>query len=169
VIDSRTAIECKGAEKLLDRGDMLFRTKDKTQPIRVQGCFISDNDTEAAIKTAIEKYGEALYDAGLLLDVEYAANKYFTNTSEDPTDDEDEDDDDSYLHDPQFLSAVDIAIQSGKVSTSLLQRKLYIGYGKAAVFIDTMEELGIISEQDGMKPRDVLISKSEWEKKLENL
>jgi DNA segregation ATPase FtsK/SpoIIIE-like protein len=71
-----------------------------------------------------------------------------------------------YYSDQQFLDAVELAIRSGKVSTSLLQRKLSIGYGKAAKFIDAMEDIGIVSEQNGQKPRDVLISLDEWHEKL---
>ena len=88
-----------------------------------------------------------------------------------PFDDEDDfyDDDEensSYYSDQLFLDAVEIAIRAGKISTSLLQRKLSIGYGKAAMYIDTMEELGIITEPQGQKPRDVLITLDEWHEKL---
>ena len=71
-----------------------------------------------------------------------------------------------YINDKQFQDAVEIAIKSGKISTSLLQRKLSIGFGKAAEFIDTMEELGMISESNGQKPRDVLITQEEFESKF---
>ena len=82
---------------------------------------------------------------------------------------EDEYDSNSYLYDKKFLEAVEIAITNGAVATSLLQRKLHIGYGKAAQFIDVMEELGIISERCGAKARSTLISLEEWHKMLENI
>ena len=71
-----------------------------------------------------------------------------------------------YYSDQQFLDAVELAIRSKKISTSLLQRKLSIGYGKAAKYIDAMEEIGIVSEPKGQKPRDVLLSMDEWHEKL---
>ena len=71
-----------------------------------------------------------------------------------------------YYGDQQFLDAVELAIRSKKVSTSLLQRKLSIGYGKAAKYIDAMQEIGVVSEPNGQKPRDVLITLDEWHEKL---
>ena len=79
---------------------------------------------------------------------------------------EDEGHESSYYGDQQFLDAVDLAIRSKKISTSLLQRKLSIGYGKAAKYVDMMEEIGVVSEPKGQKPRDVLISMDEWHEKL---
>ena len=85
-------------------------------------------------------------------------------------DDLDDDDDEGsgvgYLQDRKFLNAVELAIRQGKISTSLIQRKISIGYGKAAKFIDYMEELGLVSEPNGQRPRDVLITKDEWHEML---
>ena len=87
-------------------------------------------------------------------------------------DDDDRDDDDggeegaSYLSDKQFLEAVDLAIKSGKISTSLIQRKISIGYGKAATLTDTMTDLGLVCEQKRQEQRDVLVTRDEWHEML---
>ena len=168
VVDSRTILEMAGAEKLLNRGDMLFKPVDKTKPIRVQGAFVSDNEVEA-IMEYLKSQGEgAQYDEEIFAEVNKAAQKCGNKKGggADADDDGDGEDAVGYYNDQKFLDAVELAIRSGKISTSLLQRKMSIGYGKAAKYIDAMEEIGVVSEANGQKPRDVLISMDQWYDKL---
>jgi len=167
VVDSRTILEMAGAEKLLNKGDMLFKPQDKTRPIRVQGAFLFDSEVEAVMDFIKSQYEGADYDEEILAEMNKAAQKCGNKKSSGGFDDDDaEEEAVGYYGDPQFLDAVDLAIRSGKVSTSLLQRKLSIGYGKAAKYIDAMEEIGVVSEPNGQKPRDVLITMDDWHEKL---
>ena len=160
-VDSRTVLDMAGAEKLLSRGDMLYWPVDKTMPIRVQGAFISDSEVEDVISLIKNKYTDYSNDSDAVAEIAKAAEKIKSKLVADV------DDESAELTDNQcFLDAVEIAINSQKISTSLLQRKLSIGYGKAAKFIDAMEEMGIISGPNGQKPRDVLISLDEWHEML---
>ena len=166
-VDSRTVLDQSGAEKLLDKGDMLFTPVGKPSPIHVQGAFVSDNEVEKMTDFLRENASGYAYDKDVIEEIKKAAAKYSVNFKK-PSFDEDEDEDNAsgYLNDEQFLRAVEIAIEFGKVSTSLIQRKVYIGYGKAAKFIDMMEDLGVVSAPCGTKPRDVLITKEEWDNLL---
>ena len=168
VMDSRTILEMAGAEKLLDKGDMLFKPVDRTKPIRVQSAFVSDSEVEAIMSFLKRGNEGAQYDEEILSEINKAAQKCGNKKSQGGGADEDGGADDScgYYNDQQFLDAVELAIRSGKVSTSLLQRRLSIGYGKAAKYIDGMEELGVVSAPNGNKPRDVLLSLDEWFEKL---
>ena len=166
VVDSRTILEMAGAEKLLNKGDMLYKPTDRTEPVRVQGCFVSDSEVEAVMEYIKQFATGEQYDEEVLAEINKAAQK----CGKDKRGAQDSDDGGSeecgYYSDQQFLDAVELAIRSGKVSTSLLQRKLQIGFGKAARFIDAMEEIGIVSEPNGQKPRDVLLTMDEWREKL---
>ncbi len=171
VVDSRTILEMAGAEKLLDKGDMLFKPIDKTKPIRVQGAFVSDSEVEAIMKFLKEQVPESAYDDDIFAEIKQAAQKcgkQKAGGAADLADDGDEDGGQSRgcYSDQQFLDAVHLAITSKKISTSLLQRRLSIGYGKAAKYIDEMEAIGVVSEPKGQKPRDVLITMDEWNEKL---
>ncbi len=169
VVDSRTILEMAGAEKLLDKGDMLFKPVDKTKPIRVQGAFVSDAEVDNIMKFLKDQVGEASYDDDVFAEIKQAAQKcgkQKANSGGFSDELEDDGQDCGYYSDQQFLDAVHLAITSKKISTSLLQRKLSIGYGKAAKYIDAMEEIGVVSEPKGQKPRDVLISMDEWHEKL---
>jgi S-DNA-T family DNA segregation ATPase FtsK/SpoIIIE len=161
--DSRTILDMAGAEKLLDRGDMLFKPVDKTTPIRVQGCFVADSEVEDIMNFLKNNSDGDSYNEEVFAEVNRAAAKCGNKKNQD---DGDDGDDAGCYSDQQFLDAVHVAISSGKISTSLLQRKLSIGYGKAAKYIDTMEAIGVVSSQNGMKPRDVLMTMDEWHEKL---
>ena len=169
-IDSRTILEKTGAEKLIGKGDMLFAVPGK-EPKRVQGAFVSDGETEAIVDFIKAQVGGEVYDEQALEDIKRAAQK--CDKSKNGDDDIDDDDDEGsgigYLHDRKFLNAVELAVRNGSVATSFLQRKLHIGYGKAAQYIDIMEDLGIVGEKNGSKARDVLISMDEWKEKLARL
>ncbi len=167
VVDSRTILEMAGAEKLLNKGDMLFKPVDKTKPVRVQGAFVSDGEVEAIMNFLKEGASAATYDEEIFAEINKAAQKCGNKKSGGAMDDgQDEDEQCGYYSDQQFLDAVELAIRSGKISTSLLQRKLSIGYGKAAKYIDAMQEIGVVSEPNGQKPRDALITLDEWYEKL---
>ena len=167
-VDSRTIFDMGGAEKLLNRGDMLYWPVDKTKALRVQGAFVSDSEVEHIMEFLKSQVTDSAYDEEVFAEINKAAqkcgNKKSGGVSADDIDDGGEEC--GYYSDQQFLDAVELAIRSKKVSTSLLQRKLSIGYGKAAKYIDAMEEIGIVSEPNGQKPRDVLLSMDEWHEKL---
>jgi S-DNA-T family DNA segregation ATPase FtsK/SpoIIIE len=167
-VDSRTIFDMGGAEKLLNRGDMLYWPVDRTKALRVQGAFVSDQEVEDVMEFLKSQVSEGAYDEEIFAEINKAAqkcgNKKSGGVSADDIDDDGEEC--GYYSDQQFLDAVELAIRSKKVSTSLLQRKLSIGYGKAAKYIDAMEEIGIVSEPKGQKPRDVLLSMDEWHEKL---
>ncbi len=165
--DSKTILEQAGAERLLDKGDMLYIPAGAPKALRVQGAFVSDNEVAQIMKFLRSQAKGDVYDTQALEDINRATQKCSKN-GKGGGDDDDDDGDGSVglLGDQLFLDAVDIAIKSNKVSTSLLQRKLSIGYGKAAKLIDGMEELGIVSEQNGQKPREVLVTKDEWHEML---
>ena len=167
-VDSRTIFDMGGAEKLLNRGDMLYWPVDRTKALRVQGAFVSDQEVEDVMEFLKSQVSEGAYDEEIFAEINKAAqkcgNKKSGGVSADDIDDDGEEC--GYYSDQQFLDAVELAIRSKKISTSLLQRKLSIGYGKAAKYIDAMEEIGIVSEPKGQKPRDVLLSMDEWHEKL---
>ena len=167
-VDSRTVFDIAGAEKLLNRGDMLYSTTDRPKAFRVQGAFVSDSEVESIMEFLKSQSPENAYDDEVFAEINKAAQKCGNKKSGGISADDIEDDGEecSYYSDQQFLDAVELAIRSKKVSTSLLQRKLSIGYGKAAKYIDTMEDIGIVSEPNGQKPRDVLLTMDEWHEKL---
>jgi S-DNA-T family DNA segregation ATPase FtsK/SpoIIIE len=167
-VDSRTILERAGAEKLLNNGDMLFHPVGLSDPIRVQGAFVTDAEVEAVMEALKKQNKGNSYDEQAIEDINRAAKK--CSKKKDSDFDEDDGDDESagegYLNDQKFLDAVDVAIKNQKIATSLIQRKLSIGYGKAAKYIDVMESLGIVGEANGPKPREVLITMDEWHEML---
>ncbi len=168
-IDSRTILEQTGAEKLIGKGDMLFATSDKPNPVRVQGAYVSESETNAIVDFVKKQAKGEIYDEQAMEDMKRAAQKCDKKNGDDDFDDDDDEGGIGYLHDRKFLNAVELAIRNGSVATSFLQRKLHIGYGKAAQYIDIMEDLGIVGEKNGSKARDILISMSEWNEKLSRL
>ena len=163
-IDSKTLLDCGGAEKLLGKGDALYAPSGSPKPYRMQCPFISDNEVAAVTEYIRNTAGEAVYDAKILSYVEEEAKKLQWGYRKYLNEEEPQETD--YTNDRQFLDAVDIAIITRKISTSLIQRKLAIGYGKAAKFIDIMEDMGIVGEACGSRPREVLITAEEWQAKL---
>ena len=166
-VDSRTILETAGAEKLLDRGDMLFFPVTRQKPLRVQGAFVSDTEVDKILDFLRDQAkGENCYDEEVLEQINRAASKCSKSKNDDEGEDDDDEGGEGYLNDQTFLDAVAVALNAGKISTSLLQRKLSIGFGRAAKYIDIMEDLGVVSERNGQKPRDVLINKQEWQELL---
>ncbi len=162
--DSKTILEQAGAEKLLNNGDMLFWPVGKPKPTRVQGAFVSDGEVERVMNFLKSQNKGGGYDEQAMEEINRAAQKCSKGGKGDEMDDADDGGESGtgYFNDPQFLEAVELAVKQGKIATSLIQRKIGVGYGKAAKFIDIMEEQGFVSEPNGQKPRDVLITKDEW-------
>lgn len=157
-IDSRTIIDVAGAEKLIGRGDMLFSPVGSVKPLRVQGAFVSDDEVEAVTAFVKNNYGVREYDQSVIDTIEREA-QLCGNKKATVLGDGDEEANDG---DPMLKPAIQLAVESGKISTSLIQRRLQLGYGRAAKLIDSMEKMGIVSPPQGQKPRDVLISKEEY-------
>jgi S-DNA-T family DNA segregation ATPase FtsK/SpoIIIE len=148
---------------------MLVAPGGKPNPKRVQGAFVSEAETESVVDFIKAQVDGESYDEQALEDMKRAAQKCDKSKDEDDGDEGDEESSVGFLHDRKFLNAVELAIRNGSVATSFLQRKLKIGYGKAAQYIDTMEDLGLVSEKNGSKPRDILVSIQEWQEKLARL
>lgn len=141
-IDSRTILDCSGAEKLLGKGDMLYLPMGENAPIRIQGCFISDDEIRRLIEYVCSQQ-QASYDNSITAPKEDEHN---------PVSGEKED-----YEDPLYNEIVEFAINTGKISASLLQRRFRLGYNRAARCIDLLEERGIIGPANGSKPREVLV------------
>ncbi len=162
-VDSRTIISDGSAEKLLGKGDMLFYPQ--TDMRRVQGCFVSDKEVEDVVKF-VKNGGVASYDEAILDDIEKLSVKEKGKKSSDETATDGGGFDDG---DEMLDAAIECVIEMGMASTSMLQRKLKLGYARAARIIDQMEERGIVGPFEGSKPRQVLISKEQWlEKQLQS-
>ena len=145
--DSRTILDAAGAEKLLGAGDMLYQSADMPKPHRIQTAFISENEVKTVV-AYIKKHNEPTLDGiALTGTTSDTPNPIFSGSLED----DDVDDD-------LFVEAKQIVEEAGKASTSYLQRKLRIGYARAARLMDLLEDKGIIGAADGARPRDVLTS-----------
>lgn len=151
-IDSRTILDSAGAEKLLGRGDMLFSPVGSSKPNRIQGCFVSDEEVEAVVEY-IKGDRSADYDDDVMVEIERQAaveKKQKTGLKEDGPDE-----------DPMLNDAIKVVVENGQASTSLLQRKLKLGYARAARIVDEMEQRGVVGPYEGSKPRRVLITKDQ--------
>lgn len=154
-IDSRTILDSSGAEKLLGMGDMLYSPIGSNKPLRVQGCYISDDEVEALCEF-IKNQGESEYSEEIQKEIESKA-------VQDKTSNKFTDGGDSTENlDPLFDDAVDVVIENGKASTSFLQRKLGVGYSRGSKIMDQMEDKHIIGPAEGAKPRKILITKQQW-------
>ncbi len=151
-IDSRTILDAGGAEKLLGKGDMLFSPIGSTKPKRVQGCFVSDSEVEKVVEF-VKKSASANYDDNIMVEIERQAaveKQKKTGLEEDGPD-----------SDPMLEDAIKVVVENGMASTSLLQRKLKLGYARAARIVDEMEARGVVGPYEGSKPRKVLITKEQ--------
>ena len=161
-IDSRTILDMAGAEKLIGRGDMLFAPVGSSKPMRVQGAFVSDSEVENIVTFVKTHNSTARYNADFISSMEANAKNVGAKKSDMSASYDDSDDGASGGGDAKFDEAVKIAIESGKISTSLLQRRLGVGYGRAAKLIDLMEEKGYVSPANGTKPREILITMNDY-------
>ena len=151
-IDSRTILDTAGAEKLLGRGDMLFSPVGSSKPRRIQGCFVSDEEVEAVVDY-VKSDHSADYDDDVMVEIERQAaveKKQKTGLPEDGPE-----------GDPMLEDAIKVVVENGMASTSLLQRKLKLGYARAARIVDEMEQRGVVGPYEGSKPRKVLITKDQ--------
>jgi len=158
-INSRIILDQSGAEKLLGKGDMLFNPLGLNKPQRIQGCFVSDSEVEEVV-AFVKQCGQPEYNQEILDHMErsvQAAEEGGGGAAGGDVDDED---------DPVFDEAVEIVVSSGQASVSMLQRRLKLGYSRAARLVDQMEERGIVGPFEGSKPRAVLITKSDWQERM---
>ena len=159
-MESRIILDTMGAEKLVGKGDMLFSPIGSGKPLRVQGCFVSDGEVEA-VATYVKDNYNTNYDKGIMDDIEKRATQAGSGkpaTASDPEPNEAELDGDEMLP-----AAVDVILETGQASVSMLQRRLKLGYARAARIVDEMEEKGIVGPFQGSKPRSILVTKEQWE------
>mgnify|MGYP000597074599 CR=1 FL=1 len=151
-IDSRTVLDTSGAEKLLGRGDMLFLSNENPKPKRVQGAFVSENEIQKTVEYLKLKYKREKND--------YLEEKLLEEGGELELSSEEED-----LDDPLYEEAKRVVIEAKKASASLLQRRLKVGYARAARLLDILEKRGVVGPAKGSKPREVYLKEDEeWEK-----
>ena len=143
-VDSKTILDTAGADKLLGRGDMLMSTPELSKPRRVQGAYVSDSEIEKVV-SFLKKESAPDYNYQITEGSSGGSGGTAFNTDD---------------ADPLLEDAIKIAIEAGRVSTSFLQRRMKIGYSRAARIVDLMEEMGVVGAADGAKPREVLIT--EW-------
>ncbi len=146
-VDSRTILDMGGAEKLVGKGDMLYAPLGMGKPIRVQGCFISDEEVNSIIEFVKKQTEEPEYAADVLSHIEHSDASDVSSVS---------DDSDDLLND-----CIEFVVHAGQASVSMLQRRFRIGYNRAARIMDMMEERGIVGPQDGSRPRTVLMTEDE--------
>ena len=154
-VDSRTILDAVGAEKLLGNGDMLFNPVGSSKPTRIQGCYISDEEVESVVNH-IKSQAQTTYNEETIHEIEAkaAASESAKKKGVEETDDED--------WDPMLNDAIEVVVNAGGASTTMLQKKLKLGYARASRVMDQLEEKGIVGPSEGAKPRAVLISKQQW-------
>ena len=155
-IDSRTILDFSGAEKLIGRGDMLFLPVGAPKPMRVQGCYASDEEIEG-VTNYIKKSSSAQYNAEIEEKIKRIAAEEIAQGKRN----DDRGGDDIEI-DSKMEDAIKCVIEAGQASTSLIQRRLKVGYARAGRMIDDMEQMGIVGPHQGSKPRDVLMTYNEW-------
>ena len=158
-MESRIILDTQGAEKLVGKGDMLYAPIGAGKPLRVQGCFVSDGEVEA-VTDYVKNNFNTNYDQQVMEEIEkkavQAANKGAAADSEARADDQMDGDE-------MLPAAVDVILETGQASVSMLQRRLKLGYARAARIVDEMEEKGIVGPFQGSKPRAILVTKEQWE------
>ena len=153
--DSRIIIDQMGAEKLLGNGDMLFCPIGSSKSTRVQGCFISDSEVDKVV-SFIKAQSSTTYNEETIKEIETKAAEA-ENAKKKAADDDDDSD-----WDPALNDAIEVVVNAGGASTTMLQKKLKLGYARASRVMDQLEEKGIVGPSEGAKPRQVLISKQQW-------
>ncbi len=154
-LESRIILDNTGAEKLVGRGDMLYAPLGAGKPTRVQGCFISPEEIERVV-SFVKQTGEAQYDDTVMASIEASLQEKGTKQQgqeQTPADETDE----------LLPAAVEVILETGQASVSMLQRRLKLGYSRAARLVDQMEERGIVGPFEGSKPRQLLITKAQWQ------
>lgn len=157
-MESRIILDNSGAEKLIGAGDMLYFPLGAGKPIRIQGAFVTDEERERVINF-VKEGAEVKYSEDILAQIEKAAEQ------EAPEDDEDAPECGGLgsQYDDLLPQAVEVIFETKQASVSMLQRRLKLGYARAARIVDQMEELGVVGPFEGSKPRQILISKQQWQ------
>ena len=162
-VDSRTILDGSGAEKLLGNGDMLFMPIGLSKPVRVQGCFVSDREVNSVVQFLKPSEEQQEYDETVIQEIERQAAQVSvggkSGRDAGPSEESDGGLDEA---DPMLSQAVEVVLDAGEASTSLLQRKLRLGYARAGRLIDDMEQRGIIGPHVGSKPRELMITRAQW-------
>ena len=156
-MESRIILDTQGAEKLVGKGDMLYAPIGNGKPKRVQGCFVSDPEVEA-VASYVKANFVTDYDEQIMEEIERKA----VQTGNKPSASDPEPSTDELDGDEMLPAAVDVILEAGLASVSMLQRRLKLGYARAARIVDEMEEKGIVGPYQGSKPRDILITKEQW-------
>ncbi len=157
-MESRIILDTQGAEKLVGKGDMLYAPIGSGKPKRVQGCFVSDPEVEA-VASYVKANFTTNYDQDVLEEIERKA----AQTGNKPAASDPEPSADELGGDEMLPAAVDVILETGQASVSMLQRRLKLGYARAARIVDEMEDKGIVGPFQGSKPRAILITKEQWE------
>ena len=153
-LNSRIIMDEGGAEKLLGRGDMLYKPVGANKPLRVQGCFVSDSEVEAVVSYVKSNSAGSDYDQTAISDIEnMAAQNQKSSSAADAGE--------KGGYDENLIAACECVIEAGMASTSMLQRKLKLGYARAARVMDEMQEIGVVGPFEGAKPRQVLVTMDE--------
>ena len=156
-MESRIILDTQGAEKLVGKGDMLYAPIGNGKPKRVQGCFVSDSEVEA-VANYVKNHYITDYDQDVIEEIEKKAAQTGTKTASVPEPNADETDGDEMLP-----AAVEVILDTKQASVSMLQRRLKLGYARAARIVDEMEDRGIVGPFQGSKPREILITREQWQ------
>ncbi len=161
-VDSRTILDMGGAEKLLGRGDMLFNPSGANKPIRLQGAFITESEVEKVVEHIKNQQDEALYDDAVLSTVNsYELPVKGKGRGGSSSDDDGDDEYSERQYDTLLLDAANVIYDTNQASITMVQRRLRVGYARAARLVDELEELGIVGPSTGSKPREILRSRNE--------
>lgn len=157
-VNSRIILDMGGAEKLLGKGDMLYLPIGRSKPLRLQGCWVSDEEISNVV-SFIKSSSKSDYDEKVIEQIEKNATDTQALTGGE----------NSREYDEVLTDAVEVFVDAGMASVSLLQRRLKLGYARAARIVDEMEELGIVGPYEGSKPRQILISRTQWQEMRMNM
>ena len=158
-MESRIILDTPGAEKLVGKGDMLYSPLGDSKPTRVQGCFITPEEIERVVAFVKDAAGEAHYDQDVIEKIQQAVDAKSDKGKAAPTDGAADGDDGDEL----LPAAVEVVLETGQASVSQLQRRLKLGYSRAARLVDQMEERGYVGPFEGSKPRQLLITREKWQ------
>lgn len=157
-MESRIILDTQGAEKLVGKGDMLYAPIGCGKPKRVQGCFVSDPEVEA-VASYVKNNFNVDYDQQVMDEIERKASQ----TGNKPAAADPEPNEEELAGDEMLPAAVEVILETGQASVSMLQRRLKLGYARAARIVDEMEERGIVGPFKGSKPREILVTKEQWQ------
>ena len=158
-MESRIILDTPGAEKLVGKGDMLYAPLGDSKPTRVQGCFITPEEIERVVAFVKDAAGEAHYDQDVIEKIQQTVDAKSDKGKTAPTDGAADGDDGDEL----LPAAVEVVLETGQASVSMLQRRLKLGYSRAARLVDQMEERGYVGPFEGSKPRQLLITREKWQ------